>query len=176
VRQTMNAERRVTGFLGRQREGVRFCALFVLFTVAVFALLYAAQNVLVGPLNRHLAWVTEQCLRLVGAPAFASGPVVALGGFAAEIKNNCNAIYETGLYAAAVWAFPASLRDRLIGTLVGAAVLYVVNLIRIITLLLLGLVQRSWFESAHLYAWQVLFLLVVATCWVAWVSRLRPVA
>ena len=46
----------------------------------------------------------------------------------------------------------------------------------ILTLLALGVLQYSWFEATHLYVWQALFLLVVATCWIGWVSRLRPVA
>jgi len=150
--------------------------LFALFTVVAFAVLYAAQNVLIVPLNRHLAWMTEKFIRLLGAHASSSGGVVSMSGFAVEIKNNCNAIYEVGLYAAAVWAYPASWRERLFGTLMGAGVLYVVNFLRILTLLAVGLLYRSWFEATHLYAWQAVFLLVVATCWIAWVSRIRPVA
>ena len=172
----MKTEGKLATFLRRQRDGVRFCALFALFTVLAFAVLYAAQNVLIVPLNRHFAWMSETFLRLVGIHASSSGPVVTLSSFAVEIRNNCNAIYEVGLYTAAVWAYPATRRDRLIGTLVGASVLYVVNLLRIVTLLAVGLLYRSWFEATHLYAWQALFLLAVATCWIAWVSRIRPVA
>jgi exosortase H (IPTLxxWG-CTERM-specific) len=172
----MNRADRLRLFFRRERAGIRFCALFALFTVLGFTVIYAAQNVLVIPLNRHLAWMTEKFLRLVGAHASSWGPAVAMRGFSVEIRSNCNAIYEIGLYAAAVWAYPASLRDRLIGTLVGAGVLYVVNFIRILTLLALGVLQYSWFEATHLYVWQALFLLVVATCWIGWVSRLRPVA
>jgi len=172
----MKTESKLAVFLRRQRDGVRFCALFALFTVLVYAGVYAAHHVLVVPLNRHFAWMTEQCLRLVGVHTSSSGPVVTLSSFAVEIRDNCNAIYEVGLYAAAVWAYPTSWRDRLIGTLAGASVLYVVNVLRIVTLLTVGLLQRSWFEVTHLYVWQTLFLLVVATCWIAWVSRIRPVA
>lgn len=163
-------------FLREQREGLRFCALFALYTGGAFALLYAAQDVVVVPLNRHLAWMTEKVVRLVGVHAASAGGVVSLAGFAVEIKNNCNAIYEVGLYTAAVWAYPASARDRLLGTVIGAAVLYVVNFARILTLLTVGLLYRSWFEATHLYAWQAIFLLVVGTCWIVWVSRIRPVA
>jgi exosortase H (IPTLxxWG-CTERM-specific) len=172
----MKTESKLAVFLRRQRDGVRFCALFTLFTVLVFAGVYATQSVLVVPLNHHFAWITEQWLRLVGGHASSSGPVVSLSSFAVEIRNNCNAIFEVGLYAAAVWAYPASWRDRLLGTLVGASVLYVVNVLRIVTLLMVGLLQPSWFEVMHLYAWQTLFLLVVTTCWIAWVSWIRPVA
>jgi exosortase/archaeosortase family protein len=89
-------------------------------------------------------------------------------------QNNCNAIYEIGLYAAAVWAYPASIRDRLRGTVMGAVVLYGVNLLRIVTLIVLGLLAPAWFGPTHLYAWQLIFLLVVAACWLGWIARVRP--
>jgi exosortase H (IPTLxxWG-CTERM-specific) len=172
----MTVKSRLVRFLRQQRDGIRFCVLFAVFTGLAFAILYAGQNLFVVPLNRHLAWMTEKVLRLVGVAATSSGAIVTMGSFAVEIRNNCNAIYEVGLYAAAVWAYPASWRDRLIGTLIGAAVLYVVNFLRIMTLLAVGLLHREWFEATHLYAWQAVFLLVVGTCWIAWVSRVRPVA
>jgi exosortase H (IPTLxxWG-CTERM-specific) len=167
---------KLAAVLERQRDGIRFCALFAAFTILTFVILYLSQNVIVVPLNRHFAWISEKVLRLVGVHASSSGAIVTMSTFAVEIRNNCNAIYEVGLYTAAVWAYPASWRDRLIGTLVGAALLYVVNVLRIATLLVVGLLQPAWFETTHLYAWQALFLLVVATCWIAWVSRIRPVA
>jgi exosortase H (IPTLxxWG-CTERM-specific) len=172
----MGIRQTIAAFVREQREGIRFCALFALFTGVAFAVLYAGQNVLVVPLNRHLAWMSEKLLQLGGVHAFSSGGVVSLGGFAVEIKNNCNAIYEVGMYAAAVWAYPASWRERLLGTLVGAGVLYAVNFLRILTLLTVGLWYRSWFDATHLYAWQLVFLLTVGACWITWVSRIRPVA
>jgi exosortase/archaeosortase family protein len=161
-------------WLRQQRDGIRFCALFALFTVLTFAALYVAEKRLVVPLNRHLAWMAEKCLRLVGVPATSAGPVVSMASFGVEIKNNCNAIYEIGLYAAAVWAYPASVRDHLRGTVMGAVVLYGVNLLRILTLLALGLLAPAWFGPTHLYAWQLIFLLVVAACWLGWIARVRP--
>jgi exosortase H (IPTLxxWG-CTERM-specific) len=172
----VNVATKLRAFGSQQWEGIRFCLLFGVFTGVVFGILYAAQDYFVVPLNRHLAWMTEKALRLVGVHAASSGAVVMLGSFAVEIRNNCNAIYEVGLYVAAVWAYPATARERLMGTLMGAGVLYVVNFLRIITLLVIGLLHREWFEATHLYAWQAAFLLVVGTCWFAWVSRIRPVA
>jgi len=172
----MKMTSRLTVFLRRQRKGIRFCARFALFTVLVFAGLYAAQNVLVVPLNHHFAWITAKLLRLVGGHASSSGPMVRLSRFAVEIRSNCNAVFEVGLYAAAVWAYPASWRDRLLGTLAGASVLYIINVLRILTLLTVGLLYPSWFEVIHVYAWQMLFLLLVTICWIEWVGRIRPVA
>jgi len=160
--------------LRRQRNGVRYCVLFALFTVMGFIGIYVAQDVIIAPLNRHFAWITVQLLQLVGIHITASGPMVALRSFVVEIRSNCNAIYEVGLYAAAVWAYPASWRRRLLGTLAGALVLYVVNVLRIMTLLAVGWMQPTWFEVTHLYVWQMLYLLVVIICWSVWLSRIRP--
>lgn len=159
-----------------RREGVRFCLLFSGLAVAVFAALYAAQDGLVTHVNRHLAWLAERSLRAIGVTATSTGPFVSVRGFGVEIKNSCNAVYEIGLYAAAVWAYPATLREKAVGTLVGAGALYLVNAVRVLALIGLGAVARDWFDVAHLYVWQLVFLAVVATCWVGWVIRVRPSA
>src|SRR5262245_52360632 len=83
----MKTESKLAAFLRRQRDGVRFCALFAVFTVLVFAVLYTAQHALVDPLNHHFAWITQTALRLVGVQAFSSGPIVTLSSFAVEIKT-----------------------------------------------------------------------------------------
>jgi exosortase H (IPTLxxWG-CTERM-specific) len=159
-----------------RREGLRFCLLFSALAVAAFAALYAAQDGLVTHVNRHLAWLAERCLRAVGVAATSAGPTVSVRGFGVEIKNSCNAVYEIGLYAAAVWAYPATLREKAVGTLLGAGILYLVNAARVLALIGLGVFARDWFDVAHLYVWQLVFLAVVAACWISWVSRVRPSA
>jgi exosortase H (IPTLxxWG-CTERM-specific) len=150
---------------------LRFCLVFALLTVAIFAALYAAHDLLVVPLNRHIAWITGATLGALGLSAVTVGPVISARGFAVEIKNNCNAIFELGLYAAAVCAYPASLGAKTAGVLVGAAVLYAVNFVRVLSLIALGIFARDWFEIAHFYAWQVVFFATVVACWFGWILR-----
>jgi exosortase H (IPTLxxWG-CTERM-specific) len=158
---------------GRRQEW-RFCLVFALLSMAIFAVLYAGGDGVVRALNHHIAWMTALVLGGLGISAGALGAVVSAGGFAVEIKNNCNAIYEFGLYAAAVGAYPASLRAKAAGLLVGAGVLYVVNTARVISLMALGLYARDWFEVSHLYVWQALFFATIVSCWFGWILRLRP--
>ena len=157
---------------GVGRVGLRFCLAFAAFTVAVFMALYSVQDTIVARLNRHLAWLAGTILGAVGAPVASLGPMVSIGSFAVEIKNNCNAIYEAGLFAAAVWAYPAPARAKAVGTLIGVSILYLVNLVRVLSLLAIGFLARRWFDVAHLYVWQVVFFAVVAACWFGWILRL----
>jgi exosortase H (IPTLxxWG-CTERM-specific) len=158
---------------GRRREW-RFCLVFALLSVASFVVLYAAGDGVVRALNRQIAWAAALALRVLGISAAAAGAVVSAGGFAVEIKSNCNAIFEFGLYAAAVGAYPASIGAKAAGLLVGGGVLYTVNLARVVSLMALGLYARDWFEVSHLYVWQALFFATVVTCWFGWILRLRP--
>ena len=157
-----------------RRHEWRFCLIFALLSVASFVVLYAAGDGVVRALNRHIAWMAARVLRVVGTSAASVGAVVSAGGVAVEIKNNCNAIYEFGLYAAAVGAYPTSLRAKAAGLLIGAGVLYVVNTARVVSLVGLGLYAPEWFEVSHLYVWQALFFATVVTCWFGWILRLRP--
>jgi exosortase H (IPTLxxWG-CTERM-specific) len=154
------------------RVVLRFCLAFAAFTVAVFIALYAAQDTIIVRLNRHVAGLAGAILSAVGAPVASRGAVVSVGSFAVEIKNNCNAIYEAGLFAAAVWAYPAPVRAKAVGTVIGVSLLYLVNLVRVLSLLAIGVLARGWFDVAHLYVWQALFFAVVAGCWFGWSLRL----
>jgi exosortase/archaeosortase family protein len=157
-------------------DGVRFCLLFSVYTLGACLLLFALQRPFVVPFTRGIAWLTHALLRAVGVQAWVAGASVGIPGFAVTIKNNCNAVYEIALYGAAVFAYPAPLPQRVAGVLVGAGVLYLVNLLRVLSLLALGRYWPWGFEATHVYVWQALFLAVVTACWFSWVSRVRPVA
>jgi exosortase H (IPTLxxWG-CTERM-specific) len=159
-----------------QREEFRFGAVFILLAVAGFALVYVAHESLAVPVNRNIAWLAARCFRVFGMAANSAGAVVSVGGFAVEIKGNCNAVFEFALFSAAVWAYPATVHAKLIGTLVGATVLYAVNMLRVVSLLIVGVAAPRAFEVAHLYVWQALFLILVGTCWLVWLGRARRIA
>jgi exosortase H (IPTLxxWG-CTERM-specific) len=160
----------------KQQEGLYFCLRFGLYTLLCFLFLYALESRLVVPFTRRIAWLSHQALTIMGAQSWVAGASVGIPGFAVEIKNNCNAIYEIGLYASAVFAYPATLMQRTLGFVLGAAILYVVNLLRVLSLIGIGRYFPGGFQIAHLYLWQGLFLAVVAACWLIWLSRIRRLA
>ena len=162
--------------LREHRTVVRFCLLFGVYSVVAFSALYALQDVVVEPFTRTIAWATYKLMRAFGSDAWINGIEVGMKSFGVQIRNNCNAIYEMGLYSAAVLAYPASARSRTTGILFGVVVLYVVNLIRVLSLVYLGYFMPGSFEAAHVYVWQVLFLLVTGALWLGWIGRVHQIA
>lgn len=99
--------------------------------------------------------------------------------FGFHVVPDCGALPSMSIFLAAVLAFPAAWWKRLAGSVVGLAVLYGVNIVRLATLGYIGAIDaspgRKWFTFAHEYVWQGVFIVFVVAVWMLWVELLvRP--
>jgi len=93
-------------------------------------------------------------------------------GFAVSIEAGCNGVEATIVLLAAMLAFPAPWKNKLIGLAAGVVAVQGLNVIRVISLFYLGQWDREVFEWAHLYVWQALIMLDVLIVWLVWVRTL----
>jgi exosortase/archaeosortase family protein len=91
--------------------------------------------------------------------------------FSISIARGCDAIEAMALFASALLAFPARWRPKLIGLLGGIVALFLLNIIRIVTLFLTGVYFPKAFEIMHLDVWQALFLLFAVGLWIFTIQR-----
>jgi exosortase/archaeosortase family protein len=87
-----------------------------------------------------------------------------VGRTAFEFAMNCDAMDVTILFAAAVYAFPASWRRRIAGLACAVAGIVVLNVSRVVVLYLLRIHAPAWFDVFHL----TLFPLALAGATAAW--------
>ncbi len=66
-------------------------------------------------------------------------------GFAVSIEPGCNGVEAVIILFAAIFAFPAPLKNKFIGFLIGFFAIQFLNLIRIISLFYLGQWNMTWF-------------------------------
>ena len=154
------------------REVFRGWLLFALYTLGFFGLLYGLDRQVVDPFTRWIAQLTRVILTLAGEQARVAGKVVGTPTFSVAIQNNCNAIYETALFIAAVLAYPATWRERGQGILLGFVVLYLLNLVRVLSLIYVGSHFRQYFNASHIYVWQSLFIVFALGLWIYWAGTL----
>lgn len=150
---------------------VKFGALLLLFYVAV-ALQPVDQHIIV-PFTKGLTQVSGAMLRLLGQSVTVVGTQIR-GKFAVDIHNGCNGIEAIVFVCAAMFAFDAPWRRRLLGALAAAVILQALNVIRIVTLYLIGLKRPEIFETAHLAIWQTLMFAAAVFLFIAWTSRVAP--
>jgi exosortase H (IPTLxxWG-CTERM-specific) len=153
-----------------------FCATF-LSLVILFAVLTStpwADRVLHQPLSRLLAIASVPFLSIAGS-AWSSGTQLHFEGFSAVVEEACNGVLPTYIYIAAVLAFPSRWVEKAWGILIGIPTIFVVNLVRVITLMFFGAYWPDLFEKVHIYVWQALVVGLSMAIWLFWVERfVRP--
>jgi exosortase/archaeosortase family protein len=150
---------------------LRFALRFVLIAGVLFGLYcfpYAEQGIAEAGFERYLAAyarVTGWLLHF-----FEPGIVVAgrqiQGQFSLEIIKNCDAMENNILFLAAVLALPSPWKQRALACLVGLPVLILANLLRLVSLYLVGRFAPASFEFCHIELWPLLLVLLTVSAFV----------
>lgn len=164
------ASRRKRGWIYAKRPVLGFVLLFAVLLGVFYAVTFVDKvNMEVFPAYmRFNARASVAVINLFDEGAKANGTRVWSRRFSVDILHGCDAIAPTALFVAAVLAFPASFLSKIPGVVVGALVLAVVNLIRIIALFFTGIHFPRAFEAMHVDVWQPVFILLSLMLWVSW--------
>ena len=147
----------------------KFSAGFLLL-VLLFSWLASSRPsaaVLHEPLTRLLASLAVPILALFGNAA-AYGHDLVFNGFRATIEGACDGVQPTYIYIAAVLAFPSQWRAKAWGILLGIPAIFLINFVRIATMMLCGAYSPELFERVHLYGWQALVIALTLAVWLFW--------
>ena len=124
-----------------------------------------------GAIETVTARVTGFVLGLLGNDAPVVGNVVRSSWFPIEIIRECTGVEPALIFVAAVAAVPVSWKARLIGVAAGLPALFLINQIRLVSLVLIGRSMPQHFDMAHEQVWQSLMLFATAVLWIAWAMR-----
>ena len=155
---------------------LRFFVTFLLLQAILFGLELTpwAQEYFVVPWTNTLARISTWLVTVFDPNVMAIGKIMrsTTNGFAVSLEAGCNGVEATIVLLAAILAFPAPWRSKVIGLVVGILAVQGLNIVRVISLFYLGQWDREWFEWAHLYIWQALIMLDVLIVWLVWVRTL----
>ncbi|HVV98657.1 MAG TPA: exosortase H [Rhodanobacteraceae bacterium] len=159
---------------------LRFIFLFLLYLAILFGLelLRPVDAHVILPFTAAIAKISVGLVGLFDSHAVAFGKVLqsTSNGFAISIERGCNGVEAVIILVAAMLAFPAPGKHRLIGIGLGFLAIQALNLVRIISLFYLGQWNRVWFDWFHLYLWQALIVLDALIAFLIWLRYLpRPV-
>lgn len=156
-----------------RRRRVRFLATFVVCAgtlLAVYSFPYAEGGLketwFIGYLAAY-ARLTGAVLRLFDSGIHVVGRDI-VGKVSLTIAKNCDAMDINIVFAAAVVAFPAPWRDRLVGVALGTGVLAVVNVLRIASLYGVDARWPGLFEVAHAEVWPLLLVGIAVVMFLRW--------
>jgi len=115
------------------------------------------------------AWLANAVLHLFGEATQISNITIRSSRFAITVRRGCDAIEPAWFFCAAVLAFPASWKARILGALAGSLLLQGLNVIRIVSLYYLGFLFPRLFSIAHLEIWPAVFIVTAMLLWIGWI-------
>ena len=147
----------------------KFVAALIVFYV-VLSLEAVSEHVVV-PFTEVVVRATAFLLVVARQQIEVAGTVIRTPRFALDVRNGCNGVEAIMVLAAAMLAFPATLRSRMSGLVVGSIAISILNLVRVGSLVWLGEYHRSLFDFIHVGVWQSLVILAAVSMFVIWSQR-----
>ena len=155
---------------------LRFFIIFSVLLVGLFTLeiLQPAERFVILPFTSMVADISVWIVQFFDDNVVAYRNVIrdATSGFGVRIERGCNGVEALIILFAAIFAFPAPLKNKLIGFSIGFFAIQFLNLIRIVSLFYLGQWNHVAFEWFHLYLWQALIILDALVVWLVWLRTL----
>ncbi len=121
-----------------------------------------------APILSVYSSVSAFLLNILGYGVTATGELLSSNAFSVSIEEGCDAIAPAILYAVSVAIFPIAWKTRWKGILFGLLAIFILNIIRIVTLFLTGIHVPSLFEFMHVDFWQAIFIVFTVGIWIYW--------
>ncbi|MCG2588880.1 exosortase X [Rhodohalobacter sulfatireducens] len=149
------------------------CIYFVWYMV--YELWILPNGYIDEPLSKNIASISAGVLTFMGEDVFYYGRVVGIVGTAGgEIVDGCNGIAAIGLFLGFIFAYPGAWMPRIFFSIFGIAVIYLVNVARIV---ILSYTQYYWpqvFDFTHDYSTTAIFYFVIFILWMIWANYGEP--
>jgi exosortase H (IPTLxxWG-CTERM-specific) len=155
---------------------IRFFVLFSVLLVGLFTLeiLQPAEKYVILPFTSFIADISAWILQFFDDNVVAISNIIRdkTTGFGVRIERGCNGVEALIILFAAIFAFPAPFKHKLIGFTIGFFAIQALNMVRIVSLFYLGQWNQVAFEWFHLYLWQALIILDALVVWLVWLRTL----
>jgi exosortase H (IPTLxxWG-CTERM-specific) len=155
---------------------LRFFIIFSVLLIGLFTIeiLQPAEKYVILPFTSTVADISVWIVKAFDENVIATGNVIRdkVSGFGVRIERGCNGLEAVIILFAAIFAFPAPFKNKLIGFTAGFFAIQLLNLVRIISLFYLGQWNYTAFEWFHLYLWQALIILDALVVWLIWLRTL----
>ncbi|MEO6190013.1 MAG: archaeosortase/exosortase family protein, partial [Saprospiraceae bacterium] len=111
-------------------------------------------------------------LNLLGFNANSKDYRISSKEFTMDIARGCDALAPMVLLIVAISVFPfGSISSKLKGIGIGVGFLFILNLIRLISLFFIGIYAKKYFEFFHVEFWQALFIIISLIFFIFWIKN-----
>ena len=151
---------------------LKYLAGFVVILSLFYALYVTSffETNFLSPLVQLQSEISSFILNIFGMGTTSENSLLSGKGAVLNVAKGCDGIEAMVLYLAGVLLMPFAWRSKIVGLLLGAGVLFFLNLLRIIGLYLAKVYWPSAFEILHIHGGFALFTIVAILLWAGWAN------
>jgi len=166
-------EKRIKDVISERKEALKAVSLFL---ILCFSLNFAYFKIAGGQIipRSFTASLVALFLKSFGLNAEANGTFVLMNDVSLDVIGECTGIFSIIVYCSIIFAYPTSLRNKLVG-LIGIPILYALTLVRLVTTALVGVFIPSMLDFFHTYLWQVFLIVFVVLLFLIWREKVVEV-
>jgi exosortase/archaeosortase family protein len=131
----------------------------------------AGNETVMGGVQHALARVTGGLLHVLGHRTVVAGSTVSSDLFGITVVTACTGLFTTGLFLIAVVAYPTGWRSKLIGAGLGVTGIFLLNVVRLVSLYYIGVHLPGFLDPAHQLIWQSVLIVFAVALWLLWAGR-----
>ena len=87
-----------------------------------------------------------------------------------QIIMDCTGIYPFIILASLIAGFPVKITKKLSGFMIALFYTFLFNYLRLVLLFIIGRYSAKWFEIAHIFIWQVSFVIYIVIFFFGWIQ------
>lgn len=146
---------------------------FVMAAIVVSLLIVlTTYSAAISVVQQAYALVANGVLQLLRQHTAVHGNVVSSDEFGVAVVTACTGLFATTLFLVAVLLFPTSWGAKLLGGAIGIGGIAVINVVRLVSLYLVGLHWPTVLDVVHQLVWQSLLIVFAVSLWLIWAGRI----
>ncbi len=153
-----------------ENKAFKFIFLFAVFIIS-FYILFLLLIDKISFIRDIVAGNIGFLLNLFGVDAAVNGSVVTMKNFSMEVIFECTPLFTILIYFACVLAYPAKIDAKIKGMISGGILIYFIDIIRLFSLAIIGMISPDVFNYIHIYLWQVTLIIVILAIWLFWIDK-----
>lgn len=152
---------------------LRFALTFAALAIASELVYYgfALESQIFRTYLATLAKISGWILGFLTEEVSVRGTLVTSRLFSVEIARGCDAYRLCALLVSAIIAFPAPIRLKAWGIVLGLVWLNLLNFVRIIGLFFIGAYYYTHFQTSHEVYFPIFLISMTVGAWMLWVRR-----
>lgn len=129
-------------------------------------------NYIGDPISNVYAFISSKILNLFNYGISVANTSMNGRLFDMEVGQGCDAIAPMLMLVTGIGFFAqGTLQHKMKGILIGCLVVFILNLIRLISLYLIGVHANSWFDFFHVDFWQPAFIVGTLIYFIYWIKK-----